>query len=452
MARKNTTKITGKEFVLDTNILINEPSAMFGFGKHDVTIPIQTLEELDRFKSGQDMKGDSAREVSRQIDALYSEKLYTVGVSLGEGKGKLRIYLLTQMNTDVRKALREDTKDHRIISVALNRKEIKGQTKEVILVSNDINLRLKAGSFGLKVEGRKADRIEDISGLYKGKMLIETDEELVNINKAYKEKTADPAKLINFLKRQPLPNEFFLIKTSSNSIMLKYVESKKLLEVVQEDIIYGKVKARNIEQKFALDAILDPEISLITFTGKAGTGKTLVAIGAAIKTIKDYDQLLIARPIVPLSNKDLGFLPGDAKEKVGPYMQPLFDNIRVLKKNNGQTTKTSEKIDTYLQNEKIVIEPLAFIRGRTFNNTLLIVDEAQNLTPKEVKTIVTRMGNNSKVIFTGDIHQIDHPYIDAHSNGLTYLIANSKFYEKAAHVEFEKGERSDLAEWASENL
>lgn len=452
MAKKIIRKLNGKEFVLDTNILIDDSAAMFGFGKHDVTIPIQVLEELDHFKSGQDLKGDSAREVSRQIDNLFSEKIYTEGVSLGPGKGKLRIYLLKQMNFEVKKSLKEDTKDHRIISVALNRKEVRGQTKEVILVSNDINLRIKAGSFGLKVEGRKADRIDDISGLYSGKTLIETDEEIVNIDKVYKEKKADPTKLVEYLKRPLFPNEFFSIKISAKSIMLRYVESQKLLIVVKEDLIYGRVKAKNLEQKLALNAVLDPEISLITFTGKAGTGKTLVAIGAALSIIKNYDQILITRPIVPLSNKDIGFLPGDAGEKVGPYMQPLFDNIRVLKKNNGETAKVSENIDRYLRDEKIVIEPLAFIRGRSFNNTLFIVDESQNLTPREIKTIVTRMGNDSKVIFTGDIYQIDHPYLDAHSNGLTYLIDSSKFYEKAAHIEFEKGERSALAEWAAENL
>ena len=442
--------ITGKEFNLDTNILIDDPYAMFGFGKHDVTIAIQVLEELDRFKSGQDLKGDSAREVTRQIDKLFSPKIYTTGVSLGKGKGMLRIYLLKQMNLQVKKALKDDTKDHRIISVALNRKNMQKQDKEVIFVSNDVNLRLKAGSFGLNVEGRKATRVEDIDHLYTGKTIVETTKEVVNIDLLHKNKSHSSKGLVVYLKRELLPNEYFILNIDNKSAIVRHFHDKLLL--VQESTIYGKVKARNAEQKIAFNAVCDDNIFLITIIGKAGTGKTLVALGAALKKITNYDQILIARPIVALSNKDLGYLPGDVKDKVMPYMQPLFDNIKVLKRDNGDTAKTSLKIDKYFDSEKIIIEPLAFIRGRSFNKTLLIIDEAQQLTPKEVKTIVTRMGEGSKVVFTGDIHQIDAPYLDSHSNGLTYLVDRTKGFENSAHIQLEKSERSSLAEWAADNL
>lgn len=450
MAKKKI--IDGKEFVLDTNIVIEESTAMFGFGKHDVTIPIQVLEELDRFKTGQDLKGDSAREVTRQIDKLFSPKIYTTGVSLGKGKGMLRIYMLKEINSEVKKALKDDTKDHRIISVALNRKNNTKQTKEVIFVSNDVNLRLKAGSFGLKVEGRKADRVEDLENLYTGAICIETDEELVNIDLLYKNKEAEVDGIISHLKRELFPNEYFSLKIADKPAIVKYSPSKKKLILVQEDTIYGKVNAKNLEQKMAFNAVVDPDVTLVTLTGKAGTGKTLVAIGAALKKIAKYDQVLIARPIIALSNKDLGFLPGDAKDKISPYMQPLFDNIRVLKQNNGETSKISANIDKYFTDEKLVLLPLAYIRGRSFNKTLLIVDEAQNLTTKEVKTIVTRMGGGSKVIFTGDIYQTDVPYLDEHSNGLTYLVDRAKRYEYAAHIELTKTERSALSDWAADNL
>lgn len=445
-------KLIGKEYVLDSNILIDDSSAMFGFGKHDVTIPIQVLEELDRFKNGQDLKGDSAREVTRQIDKLSSSKIYTTGVSLGNGKGVLRIYMLKEMNSDIRKALKDDTMDHRIISVALNRKTNTKQTKEVIFVSNDVNLRLKAGSFGLKVEGRKADRVDDLDNISKGITQIESNENIVNVDLLYKNRECDATAVVDYLKRDLFPNEYLVLKLANKSVIVKYSAVNKNLVLVQESTIYGKVIARNLEQKMAFNAIIDQDIQLVILTGKAGTGKTLVAIGAALKEIKGYDQILIARPIVALSNKDLGYLPGDVNEKISPYMQPLFDNIRVFKQQNGETAKISEKIDSYFKEEKIVILPLAYVRGRSLNKVLLIVDESQNLSSKEMKTIVTRMGGGSKVIFTGDIYQTDVPYLDEHSNGLTYLVDRAKNYKSAAHIELTKTERSDLSNWGADNL
>jgi PhoH-like ATPase len=445
-----------KEFSLDTNILIDNPASIYCFGEHDVTIAIQVIEELDRFKSGQNLRGESAREVTREIDKLFSPKIYNTGVSLGSGKGVLRICISKQLNSKIKKVLKDDTMDHRIISVALDRQEFhqrKNKNKDVlpvsvVLVSNDTNMRLKAGAVGLNAEYRKADRVENLDTLYKGLCNEKVDKK--TIDSLYKAEEVSA-----LFDKKLFPNQCCHFENGKQSGLFKY-NSNGVFESVKKVELFNGIKTRNKEQHFAADLVLDKNISLVTLVGKAGTGKTLMAIGAAIKMLKkkDYDNILIARPVVSLSDKDIGFLPGDIKEKLAPYMQPIMDNVDVLKKGEDHkgNSKLAENIEEYIKKEQIKIEALAFIRGRSLNNTLFIIDEAQNLTPKEVKTIVTRMGENSKVVFTGDIHQIDNPYLDAHSNGLTYLVDKAKSFQNAGHIQLFEGERSDLSNWAADNL
>jgi len=441
-----------KMFVLDSSVLLVDPASFLKFNNHDIVIPLEVIAELDNAKKYNDFVGFNAREVARLLDGYFAPEMFgNGGVPMGVGKGNLSIYFLKELNADVRKTLREDKVDHRIISVALNLKQKKGQEKEVVLVSNDNNLRFKAASLGLEVQSYKNDRVENIDDLYKGVLVLDNPDFAPFINTLYQKKEVCISENEIFSKLNFKPNQFLLINVEDKSILCK--NQGGMISLITKDSIYGRVQPRNAEQTFAMNALLDKEVNLVTLNGPAGTGKTLLAIGAAISQAKDYDQIFIARPIVAMSNKDLGYLPGDAQAKIAPYMQPLFDNIRFLKQaNGGDQKKKSSMIDDMIESGKIVVEPLAYIRGRTLPNTLFIIDEAQNLTPNEIKTIVTRMGEGSKIVFTGDIYQLDHPYLDSYSNGLTYLVEKAKDYEKAAHIYLEKGERSDLSDWAAKNL
>ncbi|MCK9466820.1 MAG: PhoH family protein [Candidatus Absconditabacterales bacterium] len=455
-----------KIFVLDTSVLLVDPASFSKFLFHDVIIPLDVVAELDKAKKYTDTVGFNARETTRLLDSYFSPELFNNGISMGKGKGNLSIYFLRELNPDVKRVLKEDKVDHRIISVALNLKTKKNQDKDVVLVSNDTNLRFKAASFGLEVQSYKNDRVEDLDNLYKGILKIEDVELDPFIDELYKKKEILLEELEIISKNSLKPNQYLILTTSTEktdipkksvlpekSALCRINEDKTMIILVSKESIYGKVFPRNAEQTLSVNALLDKNLSLITLNGPAGTGKTLIAIGTAISQASHYDQIFIARPIVAMSNKDLGYLPGDIQAKIAPYMQPLLDNIRFLKQSNGgDEKKKSSKIDNLMESGKLIIEPLAYIRGRTLPNTLFIIDEAQNLTPSEIKTIVTRMGENSKVIFTGDIYQIDHPYLDSYSNGLSYLIEKAKDYEKAAHVSLEKGERSELSDWAAKNL
>jgi len=457
MVKKTEIKRNGKIFVLDTNILLHDPMSLFRFGGHDVIIPITVIGELDDQKNRNDLVGANAREVTRQLVELVAkdpEAIYSKGISLGNDKGKIKIYFLKELNVEVRKAFKDDIPDHRIISVALNLNNEKKQQKNIILVSNDANLRFKAGSLGLKTQVYQNDRVENIDELYTGITHIDINLELLDVNKFYKEKEADIDALEKHLKRSLYPNEFFIFNSdeTKQSVMARFDSEKEKLVMANEKTIYGTVEAKNVEQKMIISAILDPNVSLVTILGKAGTGKTLLAIGVAISLMKNFDQVFISRPAIELDGKDGGALPGDAREKIAPYMQPLYDNIAVLKNQNGKNTKKAESIEKALKEDKITVEPLAFIRGRSLPNTLFIVDESQNLSPQNMKTLTTRMGEGSKIIFTGDIHQIDNAYLDIQSNGLTYLVDKAKVAPHCAHIILNKGERSPLADWAAENL
>ncbi|MEA3496971.1 MAG: PhoH family protein, partial [Bacteroidota bacterium] len=360
---------------------------------------------------------------------------------------------LISVNTNVHKDKKfkdifwEDKPDHRILSVAHNLAKEYGQ-KRVILVTKDINLRMKAKGVGVLAQDYETGKVKDIEELYKGKNLIENIESGV-VDKIYKDGqiSFEEAKI----DIQPEPNEYFILRNHVKSILTTYNKTEDAFVLVKKRKAYG-IQPRNAEQTFALNGLTNKNISLITLSGKAGTGKTLMALAAALEKRKSYKQILLARPIVPLSNRDIGYLPGDVSSKLDPYMQPLFDNLSVIRHQFNENSKDFDLINEMLKNEKLLITPLAFIRGRSLSKVYFIVDEAQNLTPHEVKTIITRAGEGTKVVFTGDPYQIDTPYLDSRSNGLTYLIDKMKGQDVYANVTMEKGERSELAELASNLL
>jgi PhoH-like ATPase len=439
-----------KIFVLDTSVIIYEHNSILNFDEHDIGIPITVLEELDNFKKGNDTKNFEAREFIRLIDKLAKEQmLHNWNPINGKGKGRFKVVMDTGGNgsVDASKVFGEDKADHRILNSALLlQREEKG--RKVILVSKDINLRLKAKALGLQAEDYTTGKIQNISSLYTGNRLVE-DADPGMINLLYDKGYAPPEDVLGGEK--PMKNHYYIVKSGKKSVLAFYNSANGMVEQVEKRSAYG-IKPRNAEQAFAIHAVLKPEIKLVSMQGVAGTGKTLIALAAALEQKRDYKQIYLARPIVPLSNKDIGYLPGDIKSKLNPYMEPLWDNLKFIQNQYSESDKEYSKITEMVQNEKLVITPLAYIRGRSLSNIIFIVDEAQNLTPHEVKTIITRAGENTKIIFTGDIHQIDTPYLDAQSNGLSYLIDRLKDHELYAHVTLEKGERSELANLANDLL
>jgi PhoH-like ATPase len=437
-----------KIFVLDTSVIIYEHNSILNFAEHDVGIPITVLEELDNFKKGNDTKNFEAREFIRLIDKLANgEMLHHWNSITGKNKGKFKVLMETNSTVDANKIFNENKPDHRILNAALQlQKEEKA--KRVILVSKDVNLRLKAKALGLASEDYTTGKVENISSLYSGKTLIE-DVNTDIINLLYEKGYCPPADILG--KRAPEKNHYYIFKSGKKSALAYFNPFNGMIEHVEKRSVYG-VKPRNAEQTFAIHAALKPEIKLVSIQGVAGTGKTLLALAAALEQKREYKQIYLARPIVPLSNKDIGYLPGDIKSKVNPYMEPLWDNLKFIQNQYSETDKEYSKITEMVNQEKLVITPLAYIRGRSLSNICFIVDEAQNLTPHEVKTIITRAGENTKIIFTGDIYQIDTPYLDSQSNGLSTLIDRLKDHELYAHVTLEKGERSELANLANQLL
>ena len=439
-----------KIFVLDTSVIIYEHNSILNFDEHDIGIPITVLEELDNFKKGNDTKNFEAREFIRLIDKLAKEQLlHNWNPINGKGKGRFKVLMDTGGNgaVDASKVFGEDKADHRILNSALLlQKEEKG--RKVILVSKDVNLRLKAKALGLQAEDYTTGKIQNLNTLYTGNRVVE-DADPGMINLLYDKGYAPPEDILGGEK--PMKNHYFIVKSGKKSVLAFYNSANGMVEQVEKRTAYG-IKPRNAEQAFAIHAVLKPEIKLVSMQGVAGTGKTLIALAAALEQKRDYKQIYLARPIVPLSNKDIGYLPGDIKSKLNPYMEPLWDNLKFIQNQYSESDKEYSKITEMVQNEKLVITPLAYIRGRSLSNIIFIVDEAQNLTPHEVKTIITRAGENTKIIFTGDIYQIDTPYLDAQSNGLSYLIDRLKDHELYAHVTLEKGERSELANLANDLL
>jgi len=443
-------KVKTKVFVLDTSVLLHDHNSLQNFEDNRVAIPITVLEELDTFKVGNDTKNFEARECIRILDRISKEHSIQDWFPLeNESDGLLRIIMSDDQHEsglDAAAIFDKKTNDHKILTAALQLQHDEPDMK-VVLVSKDINLRLKAKALDLPAEDYKTGKVKDMKHLYTGKTLIEgVDGEVVR--KMY---VSGQTRKISVLGKERRNNHFYIIRNCSSSAMGFFSESKKTIERVDKSYAYG-IKPKNAEQAFALHAILNPDIHLLTISGVAGTGKTLLALAGALEQKNRFDQIILARPIVPLSNNDIGYLPGDAEEKVNPYMQPLWDNLNFIKSQFGQNERKYRAIEEMRTQGKITICPLAYIRGRSLSNVIFIVDEAQNLTPHEVKTIITRAGENSKVILTGDVRQIDTPYLDEQSNGMSYVIDRLKGRDLYCHVTLDKGERSDLANLANEHL
>ncbi|MBP7582684.1 MAG: PhoH family protein [Spirochaetes bacterium] len=435
-----------KIFVLDTNVVLHDYRCIYSFQEHNVVIPITLLEEMDRFKRGSEIINFNAREFSRELDSLIGDRLLSEGIKLDSG-GHFVVNTNIRKDEYLRGVFWEDSPDHRILSVAYNTAREFGMER-VILVSKDINLRMKAKSIGVLAEDYETGKIENIDELYTGKYMMEGMDGQF-IDRLYKENAVPLGELERELA--PHPNQFFIMRNGTRSALTTYVKATESLRIVEKKRAYG-ILPRNAEQTFSLDALMNPDISLVTLSGKAGTGKTLMALAAALEKRKEYKQILLARPVIPLSNRDIGYLPGDIKEKLDPYMQPLYDNLSVIKNQFEEDSQEFRRISDMVTHGKLQIMALAYIRGRSLSKVYFIVDEAQNLTPHEVKTIITRAGEGTKIVFTGDPYQIDTPYLDSRSNGLTYLIDKMKGQDIYSHVTLEKGERSHLAELASDLL
>lgn len=439
-------KKNSKIFVLDTNVILHDHKCIYNFQDNDVVIPITVLEELDKFKRGNEQINIQAREFTRNLDAISGDKLFNGGISLGKELGKLRVITGKAPSKEMLVSFKEDTPDHRILAVSVF---LKDETPDrlVVLITKDINLRMKAKSLGIMAQDYLNDKISDIKSVENDINEYPIEDDL--ITKFYESGSIPWDEL--GLKDTPKANEYFILKGSSSSILSCYNAANKIVRRIEKKGSFG-IKPRNAEQTFTMDALLNPDIRLVSLSGKAGTGKTLLALAAALEQHKKYDQILLARPIIALSNRDLGFLPGNAEDKINPYMQPLFDNLSVIKHAFNIRNPEYQLIEDLLKEEKLVITALAFIRGRSLSNSYFIIDEAQNLTPHEVKTIITRAGEGTKMVFTGDFQQIDSPFLDARSNGLAYMTEKMSNQEIFAHVNLVKGERSYLAELASNLL
>ncbi|MDB4091281.1 PhoH family protein, partial [Crocinitomicaceae bacterium] len=399
------------------------------------------------FKIGNDTKNFSAREVIRYIDKLSSRSSLQEWIPLGKDRGKFKIVLAPDpKGINAENVYARGKNDHKIINAALYLKENEPD-REVVLVTKDINLRIKAKALGITAEDYRTGKVSDEIVKDSGICIIENIES-EQIRQIFTKGKIDEA---GVLGKHKIANGYYILKNGKSSSLAVYNQNLDQIERVEKEFVYG-IKPKNAEQAFALNALLNPDIKLVALQGVAGTGKTLLALASALEQHKQFQQIILARPVVPLSNKEIGFLPGDAADKIGPYMEPLWDNLKFIKSQFGENERKYKAITELQESGKIVISPLAFIRGRSLSNIIFIVDEAQNLTPHEIKTIITRAGENTKIIFTGDINQIDTPYLDEQSNGLAYLIEKLKGQRLFAHVKLEKGERSELANLANDLL
>ena len=437
-----------KNFILDTNVLLYDPQAIFKFQDNNIVIPITVIEEIDRFKKDMNETGRNARQISRLLDDLRKEGSLSQGIRLANG-GNLRVEIYEeQVMKKLPPELREERGDNRILAVAFDVKAKNGN-EPVIFVTKDTNLRIKADAIGIVAEDYESDKVI-IEDLYSGYVEIETDSDTIDRFHGQNWLAVDDSMY---------PNQFVCYKdrlNPSHTAIGKYDENEKKIFAIKKagkDGVWS-IHPRNREQAFALDALLDDNIKLVTLVGKAGTGKTLVAIAAGLyKTAEEniYNRLLVSRPVFPMG-KDLGFLPGDIEEKLTPWMQPIFDNVELLLTGHEGEKRRSKGYKELMAMGIMDIEPLTYIRGRSIPNQYMIVDEAQNLTPHEIKTIITRAGEGTKIVLTGDPYQIDNPYVDSSSNGLTYVVERFKSQGISGHITMTKGERSELAELAANLL
>jgi PhoH-like ATPase len=440
-----------KIYVLDTNVLIHNPKAMFFFEENEVVIPITVIEEIDNFKKGLDEKGRNARQIGRYLDKLRLKGSLQKGVKTKEN-GIIRVVLSKKVSDVASHILITDTNDNLIIGTAFYIHE-QNPKKKVVLVSKDANVRIKADAVGLVAENFETDKI-NFKELYTGIKEIETDEQTL--------KEFEDSKFLTNTFGEIFPNQFVRFIAPERKVLARYsVDNNSIypLKYYTGQELYG-IKARNDEQIISLDLLLDPNVKLVSLVGKAGTGKTLLALAAGLNRVVEenaYTRLVVSRPISPLG-KDIGFLPGSKSEKFNPWMQPIYDNMEILLSNKSEKDgnengkifgKKTPSLKDYLDFGFIELEPLTYIRGRSLPDQYIIIDEAQNLTPHEMKTIITRAGEGTKIVVTGDPYQIDIPYLDSESNGLSIAVEKLKKEKIVGHVTLEKGERSVLADLAA---
>ena len=448
---KNSKNKKPKIFVLDTNIILHDYRAIKKFQDNDLVIPIAVIEELDKFKKGTDALSFNARGFMRNIDKLTEGKMFgRHGVSLGNGLGNIKIEPNHPFPDSMKDLFHDDIQDHRILATAIWVRD-NNPDRFVALVTKDINLRMKAKAVGMEAQDYLTDRVEEnkIENSLKEVQYVDKYDPQAIQELTYGQDNVADWKLV--CPTEPAANSLFVLRNGDSPVAARFDADKKKLVLVRSRQAYG-IKPRNIEQKLAMDACLNRRIPLVSLTGGAGTGKTLIALASALEQEKDYDQIILSRPTVTLGNQEIGFLPGDQKAKMSPFLQPLMDNLNVIKAQFRPSSKEALHLESMQNDEKLLITPLAYIRGRSLGKVFFIIDEAQNLTPHEIKTIITRAGEGTKMVFTGDIFQIDQPYLDQWSNGLTHLgekMAGQKLFE---HVFLRKGERSELSELAAKLL
>ena len=443
-----------KFFVLDTNIILHDYKAIRKFQNNNLVIPMAVIEELDKFKKGNDALAYNARGFVREIDRITDGKMFgRDGIPIAKGLGLIKIEPNHPFTEEYRDLFKDDIQDHRILATAMwVRDNHPGYF--TALVTKDINLRMKAKAAGMEVQDYLTDKLEEDKIENSQKEVIDMELPAETLQKlAYGNGEGLDWRAVS--SNEPKPNRIynFSWKEDRNAerIQGRYDAELHRIVLIKSHTAYG-IRPRNVEQKMALDACLNPKIPLVSLTGGAGTGKTLIALAAALEQEKDFDQIILSRPTVTLGNQDIGFLPGDQKSKMSPYIQPLMDNLNVIKQQFSPSSKQAMKIEAMLKEEKLLISPLAYIRGRSLGKVFFIIDEAQNLTPHEVKTIITRAGEGTKMVFTGDIFQIDQPYLDQWSNGLSHLGEKMDGQKVFEHIFLRKGERSELSELAAKLL
>jgi Predicted ATPase related to phosphate starvation-inducible protein PhoH len=439
-----------KNYILDTTVLLYDAQALFKFEENNIYIPITVIEDIDRFKKDLSETGRNARQTSRYLDDLRNKGSLSAGVKLENGGT-----LIVKLDTDsilkrMPRELQGNPRDNLILAITLDVKEKSGNIPTVF-VSKDINLRIKADALGLAVEDYKSDKV-DIEELYTGYIEIKVKSDAVS---AFHEQ----GWALHEGNEKLYANQYIALVDSSDGSRFalgRYLrKDNKIVKLAREDRDgMWRIKPRNREQIFSMDALLNDSIQLVTLVGIAGTGKTLLAVAASLyKTVDEnvYNHVLVSRPTLPMG-KDIGFLPGTVEEKLAPWMYPIADNVDLLMRSEAKARRHIRGFKELLDSGILIVEPLTYIRGRSIHNQYLIVDEAQNLTPHEIKTVITRVGDGTKIILTGDPYQIDNPYIDSSSNGLTYVVERFKDQDVAAHITFSKGERSVLSELAANLL
>ncbi len=447
---KTKTRTKSKIFVLDTNIVLHDYQSVKQFQDNDIVIPIAVIEELDKFKKGDDTINFNARAFMREIDLLSEgQKPGPRGFALGKKLGYIKIEPNHPFSEDLQTLFRDDIPDHRILSTAIWVRD-NNPDRFVALVTKDINLRLKAMAAGMEAQDYLTDRMDNevMDSLEREVIEVEASSEALQ-RLCYGQDNCIP--WLEVGDKEPVPNQLYKFNYGGVTVCARYDAREEMIVLVRTQQAYG-IKPRNDEQKFAMDACLNPHIPLVSLTGGAGTGKTLIALASALEQEDQYDQILLTRPTVVLGGQDIGFLPGDQKSKMSPYVQPLMDNLEVIRHCFKPGSRQAQRLDNLIKEERLLILPLAYIRGRSLGKVFFIVDEAQNLTPHEMKTIITRAGEGTKMVFTGDVFQIDQPYLDQWSNGLTHLGEKMRGQFLFQHVFLRKGERSMLSEIASKLL